>query len=393
MSKYVVLRSVSSEPVRGSANPNAASLGSLANGKQLELMQEATVRFNDHTHYFKVLFNGKTGYIRTRYMDEVRPGDHFAVQPDYSKCINYVRVKCAGNLNVRSSADVSSTTNILPRKAEPGDILALQSPAQANGCWQVEFNGQAAFVSAGTAFTEPISPTAIGTGAAQSVNSVKVICSGNLNVRSSADTASKTNILGTAKPGAVLPLKSTAQVNGCWQVEWGGRAAYVSAGTAYTQRVSSAAGGNTAAQSATWAAIVNQKNQTVSVYKNNVLIRFCTCTTGGTTKDRYTPVGTFTHREDMNGLPGKKSLFLSWNTSDAAKKISGIEDLTVFDCVRVTGAVYFHRIPRLANGSYDYYKLRLNAPGSMGCVRLPEVHSRWMYDNFAYGGVVVVQPL
>jgi len=95
----------------------------------------------------------------------------------------------------------------------------------------------------------------------------------------------------------------------------------------------------------------------------------------------------------MNGLPGKKSLFLSWHTSDPAKQVSGQEDLTVFDCVRVTGAVYFHRIPRQANNSYDYYRARLNAPGSHGCIRLPEVHSRWMYENFAYGGVVVVQPL
>ncbi|MCL2434392.1 MAG: L,D-transpeptidase [Clostridia bacterium] len=397
MSDYVVLRYVSSEPVRGSANPNSASLGNLANGKQLELMQEAAVKYNDYTWYFKVVFNNKTGYIRTRYMDEVRPGDYFALQPDYSKYANYVRVVCAGNLNVRTSADLNSATNILPRKAEHGDVLALKSLAQANGCWQVEFDGRAAYVSAGTAYTERIDPTAIpgGNGAAQNVNCVKVICSGNLNVRGNADINSKTNILGTAKPGAVLTLKSTTQINGCWQVEWNGQTAYVCAGTAYTERVNSAAspGGNTAAQSAAWAAIVNQKNQTVSVYKNKALIRFCACTTGGTTKDRLTPVGTFTHKEDMNGLPGKKSLFLSWHTSDASKKISGVEDLTVFDCVRITGAVYFHRVPRQASSSYDYYKARLNAAGSLGCIRLPEVHSRWMYENFAYGGVTVVQSL
>ena len=395
MGNYVVLRYVSSETVRASANPNSASLGSLANGKQLELMQDAAVKYNDYTWYFKVAFNGKTGYIRTRYMDEIRPGGFFAVQPDYSKCTNYVRNKCGANLNVRSSADLNSATNILPRKSEHGDLLALKSLEQVNGCWQVEFDGKTAYVSAGTAFTERVSPTAIpGTNTTtQSVSCVRVKCSGNLNVRSSADTNSKTNILGTAKQGEVLTLKSTSQVNGCWQIDWGGKTAYVSAGTAYTERVESTAvsGGNTAAQNAAWAAIVNQKNQTVSVYKNKTLIRFCTCTTGGTTKDRYTPVGTFTHKEDMSGLPGKKSLFLSWQTSDAAKKISGIEDLTVFDCVRITGSVYFHRIPRQANSSYDYYRLKLNAAGSMGCIRLPEVHSRWMYDNFAYGGVIVVQ--
>ena len=395
MSKYVVLRYVSSEAVRAGASPSSASLGNLANGKQLELMQDAAVKYNDYTHYFKVVFNGKTGYIRTRYMDEVRPGDYFAAQPDYSKYANYVRVVCGANLNVRSSADINSTTNILPRKAEHGDVLALKSTAQANGCWQVEFGGQTAYVSAGTAYTQRVDPTAIPGETAQSIDCVKVVCSGNLNVRSSADVNSKTNILGTAKQGTLLTLKSTAQANGCWQVDFSGKTAYVSAGTAYTQRVSStsAAGGNAAAQNAAWAAIVNQKNQTVSVYKNKTLIRFCTCTTGGTTKDRYTPVGTFTHKEDMGGQPGKKSLFLSWNTSDAAKKIAGIEDLTVFDCVRITGSVYFHRIPRLASSNYDTYKLKLNAPGSMGCIRLPEAHSRWMYDNFAYGGVIVVQPL
>jgi len=396
MGNCVVLRYVTSETVRASANPNAASLGSLANGKQLELLQEAAVKFNEYTWYYKVSFNGKTGYIRTRYMDEVRPGGFFAAQPDYGKYANYVRVKCSGNLNVRTSADLNSATNILPRRAEHGDVLALKSTAQTNGCWQVEFDGRTAWVSAGTVYIERVEPTAIpgGTGATQSTDCVKVLCSA-LNVRSSADLGSATNVLGTARLGDVLTLKSTAQTNGCWQVEWNGRTAYVSAGAAYTARVTSTAapGGNTAAQSAVWAAIVNQKNQTVSVYKNKALIRFCACTTGGTTKDRLTPVGTFTHRQDMNGLPGKKSLFLSWHTSDPAKEIPGQEDLTVFDCVRVTGAVYFHRIPRQASSSYDYYRLRLNAAGSHGCIRLPEVHSRWMYDNFAYGGVIVVQPL
>jgi len=396
MSKFVVLRYVSSETVRGGANPNSASLGSLANGKQLELVQEAAIKYNDYTYYFKVAFHDKTGYIRTRYMDEVRPGGYFAAQPDYSKYTNYVRVKCSGNLNVRTSADLNSATNILARKAEHGDVLALKSGAQTNGCWQVEFDGRAAYVSAGTAYTERVSPTAIpgGNAVEQNATCVRVKCA-CLNVRTSADLGSTTNLLGAAKQGEVLALKSTTQISGCWQVEWGGRTAYVSAGTAYTERVNSTAApsGNEAAQNAAWAAIVNQKDQTVSVYKNKILVRFCTCTTGGTTKDRLTPVSTFTHKQDMNGLPGKKSLFLSWHTSDKAKEISGEEDLTVFDCVRVTGAVYFHRIPRQANNSYDYYKARLNAAGSHGCIRIPEVHSRWMYDNFAYGGVTVVQPL
>ena len=138
---------------------------------------------------------------------------------------------------------------------------------------------------------------------------------------------------------------------------------------------------------------MNQKNQTVSVYKNKKLIRFFACTTGGTAEDRLTPVGTFTLQKEMKGLQGKKSLFLSWHTDDLAKRIYGEEDLTPFDCIRITGAVYFHRIPRQANNSYDYYKSRLNAVGSHGCIRIPEVHSRWMYDNFAYGGVTVVQAL
>jgi len=396
--KYVVLRYVSSETVRSNANPNSAGLGSLANGKQLELMQEAAIKHNDYTYYFKVVFNNKTGYIRTRYMDEVRPSGFFAVQPDYSKHANYVRNKCSGNLNVRTSADLSSKTNILPRRAEHGDVLALKSLAPINGCWQVEFNGQTAYVSAGTSYTERVDPTAIPGGSTQNAESVRVICSGNLNVRASADLNSKTNILTTVKPGTVLTLKSTTPINGCWQVEFQGQTAYVSAGTSYTQRINSTAipSGSTAvqnAQNATWAAIVNQKNQTVSVYKDKTLVRFCTCTTGGTTKDRLTPAGTFTLGQNMNGLPGKKSLFLSWHTSDPAHKISGVEDLTVFDCVRITGAYYFHRIPRQANSSYDHYKVRLNAAGSMGCIRIPEVHSRWMYEHFAYGGVTVVQPL
>jgi hypothetical protein len=267
--KFGVLRYVSSESVRSSADPDSMSLGSLANGKQLELMQNATIKFNHYTYDFKVIFNGKPGYIRTRYMDEVRPDGYFAVQPDYSKYTNYVRVKCAGILNVRTSANLSSKTNILAKRAEHGDILALKSVTQTNGCWQVEFNGQTAYVSAGAAYTERISPTAIPSG-------------------------------------------------------------------------------NTAAQSATWVAIVNQKDQTVSVYKNKILIRVCTCTTGSAAKDTLTPVGTFTHKQDMRGLPGKKSLLLSWHTNDPDKEIPGEEDLTAFDCVRITGAVYFHRIPRQA---------------------------------------------
>ena len=406
MSKYVVLRYVTSETVRASANPNSTSLGSLANDKQLELMQDATVRYNDYTYYFKVAFNNKTGYIRTRYMDEIRPDGCIAAQPDCGeRTQNQVRVICSC-LNVRTSADLSSTTNILSKRAERGDILALKSTTQINGCWQVEWGGQIAYVSAGTSYTERINPTPIAPGPdgyfavqpdySKYADYIRVKCSGNLNVRTSADLNSTTNILSRrAEHGDVLALKSTTQTNGCWQVEFDGQAAYVSAGTSYTERISPTAipSGNATAQNAAWAAIVNQKNQTVSVYENKTLIRFCTCTTGGVAKDTLTPVGTFTLKQDMNGLPGKKSLFLSWHTSDPAKKISGQEDLTVFDCVRVTGAVYFHRIPRQANNSYDYYKARLNATGSHGCIRMPEVHSRWMYDNFAYGGVTVVQPL
>ena len=399
MSKYVVLRYVSSETVRGGANPSSAGLGSLANGKQLELLQEDAIKYNDYTYYLKVAFNDKTGYIRTTYMDEVRPD---GAQPDDCKCASYVRVKCAGNLNVRASADINSATNILGT-AKPGTVLTLKSTEQVNGCWQVEWNGKTAYVSAGTAYTERVNAPAASNAyfAVQPdygkyADYVRVKCAGNLNVRTSADLNSTTNILSRkAEHGDILALKSAAQVNGCWQVEFDGQAAYVSSGTSYTERISPTAipSGNTAAQNAAWAAIVNQKNQTVSVYKNKTLIRFCTCTTGGTTKDRLTPVGTFTHKQDMSGLPGKKSLFLSWHTSDEAKRIAGIEDLTVFDCVRITGSVYFHRVPRQANNSYDYYKARLNAAGSHGCIRLPEVHSRWMYDNFAYGGVIVVQPL
>jgi len=406
MSKYVVLRYVSSETVRSSASPTSAGLGSLANGKQLELLQDATIMYNSYTYYFKVAFNGKTGYIRTTYMDEIRPDGSSEVPPGQCKCIEYVRVKCAGNLNVRASADLNSTTNILGT-AKPGTVLPLKSTEPVNGCWQVEWSGRTAYVSAGTAYTERIDPTYVnepGPGGYFAVQPdyskytdyVRVTCAGNLNVRASADLNSTTNILSRkAEHGDVLALKSAAQTNGCWQVEFDGQAAYVSSGTSYTERINPTAipSGNTTAQNAAWAAIVNQRNQTVSVYKNKTLIRFCTCTTGGTTKDRLTPVGTYTHKQEMSGLPGKKSLFLSWHTSDESKRIAGVEDLTVFDCVRITGSVYFHRVPRQANNSYDYYKSRLNTIGSHGCIRLPEVHSRWMYDNFAYGGVIVVQPL
>ena len=311
--EYVKLRHVSSEPVRAGADPSASRLGTLENGKKLELMQKSPVKYNDYTYYFKVVYGSQVGYIRTRYMDAVRPDDYFAVQPDYSAYTNYVRVVRSGKMNVRSSADLKSKTNKLTRKAEHGDVLALKSTTKTNGCWKVEFDGQTAYISAGENYTERVSPTAIPSD-------------------------------------------------------------------------------NTSAQNATWVAVVNQTNQTISVYKDKTLIRFSTCTTGGDTEDRLTPVGTFTHNKEMRGMPGKKSLFLSWHTSDEALRISGLEDLTVFDCVRVTGSVYIHRIPRKANNSYKFYRNHLNAPGSHGCIRIPEVHSRWMYTNFEYGGVIVVQP-
>ena len=312
--KFMVLRGVSSEVVRASADPESASLGTLANGKQVELVQTAGIKFNEYLYFFKVVFKNKIGYICTRYLDEVRPKGYFAVQPDYSRYTNYVRVKCWGTLNVRTSANTKSKTNILAKQAENGDILALKSTTKKNGCWEVEFNGQTAYVSASTSYTERISPTAVPSG-------------------------------------------------------------------------------NGTAQKAAWAAIVNQKNQTVSVYRNKTLIRFFSCTSGNPEEDWATPVGTFTLKKDMGGVPGKKSLFLSWHTSDKEKEIRGEEDLSVFDCVRVKGAVYFHRVPRQANGSYSFYIARLNTARSHGCIRIPEVHSRWMYDNFAYGGVTVVQPL
>jgi|GEM_PF-5790647 len=312
--KFMVLRGISTEVVRASADPASASLGTLANGKQIELMQTAAIKFNDYTYYFKVVFKNQTGYICTKYLDEVRPNGYFAVQPDYSKYANYVRVKCWGTLNVRTSANTKSKTNILKKQAERGDILALKSTTKQNGCWQVEFDGQTAYVSASESYTERINPTAIPSG-------------------------------------------------------------------------------NAAAKKAAWTAIVNQKNQTVSVYKNKTLIRFFACTTGSPDEEWLTPVGTFTLKKDMGGVPGKKSLFFSWHTSDREKEIRGEEDLTVFDCVRIKGPVYFHRLPRQANGSYEFYISRLNTPRSHGCIRIPEVHSRWMYDNFAYGGVTVVQPL
>ena len=311
--KYIVLRGIASEPVRASADPKSKSLGTLANGKQLELMQAATIKFNNYTYFFKVVFNGKAGFIRTNYMDEVRPAGYFAVQPNYGKYANYIRVKSSGNLNVRTSANINSKTNILARKAAHGDVLALQSTTKKNGCWQVEFDGKTAYVSAGATYTELVKPT---------------------------------------------PIPS----------------------------------GNAAAKKAAWVAIVNQKNQTVSVYKNKTLVRFFSCTTGGPDKEWLTPVGTFTLQKEMRGLPGKKSLFFSWHTSDKEKEIRGEEDLTVFDCVRVNGSVYFHRLPRQANGSYSFYVSRLNTARSHGCIRIPEVHSRWMYANFGYGGVTVVQP-
>jgi uncharacterized protein YgiM (DUF1202 family) len=271
----VKIRSNSSsfaENIRSAPNSSAKVLGKLKNGQQLPLLDKKTVN-----NYYKVSFNGQTGYVHTLYADAV--GYVYLPEPPvYADYFEWVRV----------------TANTQKVYSSPGG-----------------------------------------------------------------------EVMGTALNGDILPVSGPGE-NGYAEVVWDGSSAYIP-----QDKVESVYPEPLPRSSASWVAIVKISNQTVSVYRNGELVRFMCCSTG--TSSTPTPKGTFT-------VPYRKNNFLS-------------HSLTCFDAIKIidgTG-IYFHRIPRDADGTYTRFQNALGNNASAGCVRLPELHSRWMYENFPNGATVIVK--
>jgi len=122
-----------------------------------------------------------------------------------------------------------------------------------------------------------------------------------------------------------------------------------------------------------WTAVISLRRQTVSVYEDGVLRRFMSCSSGVGGEEYYTPEGVFY-------VPYRKNYFTSHERS-------------CFDAVKIIDSmgIYFHRIPRGADGYFeDFFTELLGTAASQGCIRLSEVHSRWMYENFPDGAKVVI---
>ena len=192
----------SSVNFRSAPNTSSTSYGELKNGTKVNVVGVSS-------GWYKVTYNGKTGYIHPDYITLASSSTGTAIAPSNtvtSTTGTAGTVKCSSSVNLRSEANTSSS--IL---AELKNGTAVTVVSTANGWCKVTYSGKTGYIK-----QDYVSTT--GTAAV-------VKCSSTVNFRSAASTSS--TILGELKNGTAVTVLSTS--NGWSKVSYAGKTGYISA--------------------------------------------------------------------------------------------------------------------------------------------------------------------
>ena len=203
----------SSVNFRSAPNTSSTSYGELKNGTKVNVVGVSS-------GWYKVTYNGKTGYIHPDYITLASSSAGTAIAPSNtvtSTTGTAGTVKCSSSVNLRSEANTSSS--IL---AELKNGTAVTVVSTANGWCKVTCSGKTGYIKQDYVSTtgSASNNTPASTGSAAVVK-----CSSTVNFRSSASTSSTS--LGELKNGTAITVLSTS--NGWSKVSYAGKTGYISA--------------------------------------------------------------------------------------------------------------------------------------------------------------------
>lgn len=203
----------SSVNFRSAPNTSSTSYGELKNGTKVNVVGVSS-------GWYKVTYNGKTGYIHPDYITLASSSAGTAIAPSNtvtSTTGTAGTVKCSSSVNLRSEANTSSS--IL---AELKNGTAVTVVSTANGWCKVNCSGKTGYIKQDYVSTTGLASnnTSASTGTAAVVK-----CSSTVNFRSAASTSS--TVLGELKNGTAITVLSTS--NGWSKVSYAGTTGYISA--------------------------------------------------------------------------------------------------------------------------------------------------------------------
>lgn len=203
----------SSVNFRSAPNTSSTSYGELKNGTKVNVVGVSS-------GWYKVTYNGKTGYIHPDYITLASSSAGTAIAPSNtvtSTTGTAGTVKCSSSVNLRSEANTSSS--ILAELKNGTKITVVST---ANGWCKVTYSGKTGYIKQDYVSTtgSASNNTSASTGTAAVVK-----CSSTVNFRSAASTSS--TILGELKNGTAVTVLSTS--NGWSKVSYAGKAGYISA--------------------------------------------------------------------------------------------------------------------------------------------------------------------
>ncbi len=203
----------SSVNFRSAPNTSSTSYGELKNGTKVNVVGVSS-------GWYKVTYNGKTGYIHPDYISLASSSAGTAIAPSNtvtSTTGTAGTVKCSSSVNLRSEANTSSS--ILAELKNGTKITVVST---ANGWCKVTYSGKTGYIKQDYVSTtgSASNNTSASTGTAAVVK-----CSSTVNFRSAASTSS--TILGELKNGTAVTVLSTS--NGWSKVSYAGKTGYISA--------------------------------------------------------------------------------------------------------------------------------------------------------------------
>ena len=203
----------SSVNFRSAPNTSSTSYGELKNGTKVNVVGVSS-------GWYKVTYNGKTGYIHPDYITLASSSAGTAIAPSNtvtSTTGTAGTVKCSSSVNLRSEANTSSS--IL---AELKNGTAVTVVSTANGWCKVTCSGKTGYIKQDYVST---TGSASNNMSASTGSAAVVKCSSTVNFRSAASTSS--TILGELKNGTAITVLSTS--NGWSKVSYAGKTGYISA--------------------------------------------------------------------------------------------------------------------------------------------------------------------
>lgn len=201
---------------RSAPSTSSTSYGELKNGTKVNVVGISS-------GWYKVTYNGKTGYIHPDYITLASSGSTgTTIAPSDTVASTTGTVKCSTSVNLRSEANTSSS--IL---AELKNGTAVTVVSTANGWCKVTYSGKTGYIKQDYVSTtgSASNTTTSGSTSASTDTAATVKCSSSVNFRSAASTSS--TILGELKNGTSVTVLSTS--NGWSKVTYAGKTGYISA--------------------------------------------------------------------------------------------------------------------------------------------------------------------